>query len=59
MEIATNNQTQTNKQTASPTHFSTKDADRLKAREWEKILWANGNDKKAEAEIFISEKNRL
>ena len=38
------------------THFRTEDTYRLKVREWEKILHANGQDRKAEVAILKSDK---
>ena len=38
------------------THFRPRDTNRLKVRGWKKILHANGNQKKAEVAIFISDK---
>ena len=38
------------------THLRAKDTYRLKVREWEKIFHANGQDRKAEVAIFISDK---
>ena len=38
------------------THFSPRDAYRLKMREWNKIFHANGNQKKAGVAILISDK---
>ena len=38
------------------THFRPRDTYRLKVRGWKKILHANGNQKKAEVAILISEK---
>ena len=38
------------------THLSFKGTHRLKVKEWEKIFYANGNQKKAEVAIFISNK---
>ena len=37
-------------------HFSFKDTYRLRLKEWEKILHANSNQKKAGVAIFISDK---
>ena len=37
------------------THLRAKDAHRLKVRGWKKIFHANGNDKEAGVEIFISD----
>ena len=41
------------------THFRPQDIYRLKARGWKNIFYANGNQKKAEAAILISEKQTL
>ena len=38
------------------THFKPRDTYRLKVKEWEKILHANGNQKKAGVSILISDK---
>ena len=38
------------------THLRAKDTYRLKVRGWEKILLANGQDRKAGVAIFISDK---
>ena len=38
------------------THFRPRDTYRLKMRGWKKIFHANGNQKKAEVEILISDK---
>ena len=38
------------------THFRHRDTYRLKVREWENILQANGNQKKAGVAILISDK---
>ena len=38
------------------THFRPRDTYRLKVRGWKKIFHANGNQKKAEVEILISDK---
>ena len=38
------------------THFSPRDTYRLKVRGWEKIFYANGNQKKAGVTILISDK---
>ena len=38
------------------THFSFKEAHILKVKEWENIFHANGNQKKAEVPILISDK---
>ena len=38
------------------THFRSKDTYRLKVRGWKNIFHANGNQKKAGIEIFISDK---
>ena len=38
------------------THFTLRDAHRLKVRGWKKILHANGNQKKAGVAILISDK---
>ena len=41
------------------THLKTRDTYRLKVKGWEKIFHANGDQKKAEVAILISEKIRL
>ena len=38
------------------THFRPRDTYRLKVRGWKKIFHANGNQKKAEVAILISDK---
>ena len=38
------------------THFIPRDIYRLKVREWKKIFHANGDQKKAEVAILISDK---
>ena len=38
------------------THLKTRDTYRLKLKGWKKIFYANGNQKKAEVAIFISDK---
>ena len=38
------------------THFRPRDTYRLKVREWKKILCANGNHRKAEVAILVSDK---
>ena len=38
------------------THIKPKDTDRLKVKGWKKIFHANGNQKKAEVAILISDK---
>ena len=38
------------------THLKTRDTYRLKLKSWKKIFYANGNQKKAEVAIFISDK---
>ena len=38
------------------THFRPRDTQRLKVRGWKKIFHANGNQKKAEVAILISDK---
>ena len=38
------------------THFRPRDTSRLKVRRWKKIFHANGNQKKAEVAILISDK---
>ena len=38
------------------THFRLKDTHRLKVKGWEKIFHTNGNNKKAEVAILISDK---
>ena len=38
------------------THFRLRDTYRLKVRRWKKIFYANGNQKKAEVAILISDK---
>ena len=38
------------------THFRPRDTYRLKVRGWKKIFYANGNQKKAEVAILISER---
>ena len=38
------------------THFSPRDTYRLKVTEWKKIFHENGNQKKAELAILMSEK---
>ena len=37
-------------------HFRPRDTNRLKAKGWKKIFHANGNQKKAEVAMLISEK---
>ena len=41
------------------THFRPRDTYRLKVRGWEKIFYGNGNQKKAEVAILISDKQTL
>ena len=41
------------------THFRPKDTYKLKVREWRKISHANGNQKKLEIAILISDKQTL
>ena len=41
------------------THLRAKNAYKLKVRGWEKILHANGKERKAGVVILVSEKNRL
>ena len=41
------------------THLKPRDTYRLKVKGWEKIFHANGDQKKAEVAILISEKIRL
>ena len=38
------------------THFRSKDTYRLKVREWKRVFYANGNEKKAGVAIRISHK---
>ena len=38
------------------THFIPRDIHRLKVREWKKIFYANGDQKKAEVAILVSVK---
>ena len=38
------------------THFSYKETHRLKMKGWKKLFYANGNQKKAEVAILISDK---
>ena len=40
-------------------YFRSRDIHRLKVREWKKVYYQNGNQKKARIVILISEKNRL
>ena len=38
------------------THFRSKDTYRLKVREWKRVFYANGNEKKAGVAVHISDK---
>ena len=37
-------------------HFKSKEKQKLKVKGWEKLLHGNGNEKKAEVPLFISDK---
>ena len=49
----------TNKTHLQETHFRPKDTHKLKVKGWKKILHANGNEKKVEVAVLISDKTNF